>query len=349
MPWQARLGHKVKLWAASASVVVAAGVAGCGASVVPAGVVAVLTQPPPSTLTPIVLALPSATATTMLAATPAATHTLAPSPVPATATSALLTAVPSASPLPTETPGPTPDQEALFRLVDLPILMYHYVEPWPPAPDEIRQGLTVRPEDFAAQMAWLHDRGYVTVSLYDLVAALAVGRPLPEKAVVITFDDGYGTLMDFALPVMQQYGYTGTVFVITQLMDEGFEQYLTWPEAESLSAQGWMIEPHSKTHEQLAGRGRDFQTYQMLGSLQTVEAHIGRPPRFFAYPSGKYDDLSVSLVAELHLWGAVTVNYGRVHNYNELATLSRVRVSGTGTLEEFVAALLGGLPAGGVQ
>ena len=100
-----------------------------------------------------------------------------------------------------------------------------------------------------------------------------------------------------------------------------------------------MIEPHTKTHDQLEGRGRDFQLYQMLGSLQTVEAHLGRTPRFLAYPSGRYDALSVELAKELHLWGAVTTVFGRLHNYNELHTLSRVRVSGTGTLEEFVAAL----------
>jgi peptidoglycan/xylan/chitin deacetylase (PgdA/CDA1 family) len=277
---------------------------------------------------------------------PAALETVEPSPVApmATPTDAPATPEPSATALPSATPGPTPDQDALFRLVELPILMYHYVEPWPPGPDDVRLGLTVRPEDFAAQMAWLNQQGYVTVSLYDLVAALAVGQPLPAKPIVITFDDGYGTLMDFAVPTMEQYGYTGTVFVITQLMDEGFPQYLTWEEAESLNARGWMIEPHTKTHDQLAGRGYDFQLYQMLGSLQTVEAHIGRTPRFLAYPSGQYDDLSVTLVGQLQLWGAVTTNYGRLHNYNELPTLSRVRVSGTGTLEEFVAALLGGLP-----
>lgn len=225
--------------------------------------------------------------------------------------------------------------------------MYHYVEPWPAGLDELRQGLTVRPEDFAAQMAYLHGQGYTTVSLYDLVEALAYGEALPAKPVVLTFDDGYRTLMEYAAPVLEQYGYTGTVFVLTQLMDEEFPQYLTWEQAEALSARGWMIEPHTKTHDQLAGRGRDFQLYQMLGSMQTVEAHIGRTPRFFCYPSGQYDDLSVELAKELHLWGAVTVNFGRVHTLASMHTLPRVRVSGTGTLADFMAGL-GDLPAVGV-
>jgi peptidoglycan/xylan/chitin deacetylase (PgdA/CDA1 family) len=222
--------------------------------------------------------------------------------------------------------------------------MYHYVEPWPLDANEFRKNLTVRPEDFAAQMQYLHDHGYVTVSLYDLIYALALGWPLPDKAVVMTFDDGYRALMDYAVPVMQAYGYRGTVFVITELMDYEFEQYLTWPQAESLYAQGWKIEPHTKTHEHLAGQSREFQLYQMLGSIQTVEAHIGVTPRFFNYPAGKYDDLTLQLAKELHLWGAVTVEVGNLHTFDSLYTLERIRVSGQGTLHDFIYGLEADLP-----
>jgi peptidoglycan/xylan/chitin deacetylase (PgdA/CDA1 family) len=235
--------------------------------------------------------------------------------------------------------APTPDAQAQNRQVVVPILMYHYVEPWPADADEIRKNLTVRPEDFAAQMGYLHDQGYVTVSLYDLVYALTLGRPLPEKAVIVTFDDGYRTLPQYAAPVMERYGYRGTVFVITEFMDNGYPAYLTWPEAERLYAQGWKIEPHSKSHEELAGRDRAFQLYQMLGSIQTVAAHIGVQPRFFCYPSGKYDDLTVQLAHELNLWGGVTVAFGRTHTLKSLYTLGRVRVGGQETLLQFQAGL----------
>jgi peptidoglycan/xylan/chitin deacetylase (PgdA/CDA1 family) len=317
----------------------AAVLGGCGAPL-PAGILLIPTDVPPAATVTQTTAPPSATVTSTHTPTP----TLEPSPTvpPPTATSTATstpTATPTATLVPSPTAGPTPDEQAHFRFVSLPVLMYHYVEPWPAGDDKLRRGLTVRPEDFEAQMAYLHAQGYVTVSLYDLVDALAVGKPLPPKSVVLTFDDGYRSLMDHAVPILQRYGYTGTVFVITQLMDEGFPQYLTWEQAESLYAQGWMIEPHTKTHDQLAGRGREFQLYQMLGSLQAVEAHIGRTPRFFGYPSGEYDELSVEIAKELHLWGAVTVGFGRVHSLNSLHTLARVRVSGTATLEEFVAAL----------
>ena len=231
---------------------------------------------------------------------------------------------------------PTPDPKAAARRVSLPILLYHYVEPWPAGASIVRRNLTVQPHDFAAQMAYLHQQGYVTVSLYDLMQALALGSPLPNRAVVLTFDDGYRTLMDYAAPALQPYGYTGTVFVITQLMDENFSQYLTWPQAEALYAAGWKIEPHTKTHPVLAGGSRDYQLYEMLGALQTVQAHIGVAPRFFAYPYGKYDALTVELLKEMHIWAAVTEVPGSVHNYSDRYTLHRVRINGTISLQDFI-------------
>jgi peptidoglycan/xylan/chitin deacetylase (PgdA/CDA1 family) len=306
--------------------------------------VAVGAEPSPSatlaaTAAPTDTASPLPTATPLPSDTPTSTAT----PLPTDTATPLPSLTPSSTPTATPTPPlePTPDAAAPLRQVRLPILMYHYVEPLPAGADELRQGLTVRPEDFAAQMAYLHAQGYVTLNLYDLVEALAHGRQLPERAVVVTFDDGYRGLYTYALPVMQQYGFTGTVFVITQLMDEGFPQYLTWEQAEALYAQGWKIEPHTKTHHNLKGRGRDFQVYQMLGSMLTVAAHLGTTPRFFAYPSGQYDELSVQLAEETHLWGAVTTDYGRWHTHGQRYTWRRVRVIGTNTLADFVALLEG--------
>src|SRR5215471_6414670 len=160
------------------------------------------------------------------------------------------------------------------------------------------------------------------------MATLDRGQPLPPKAIVLTFDDGYRTLMDYAAPAMKPYGYTGTVFVITQLMDENSSQYLTWPQAEALYAAGWKIEPHSKTHPVLAGRSWDYQLYEMLGSLETVQAHTGAAPRFFAYPYGKWDATTLKLAEQLHLWAAVTEIPGSQQAYADRYTLPRTRING---------------------
>jgi len=285
--------------------------------------ISTITAPASATLAPSDTP-PAATLTDPASATPSASPTAA---TPA----ASVTSQPAATEL-----ALTPDAQALGRQVKLPILLYHYVEPWPANATPLRKALTVQPADFAAQMAYLHAQGYVTVSLYDLMSALAQGTSLPQRAVVLTFDDGYRTLMDYAAPALAPLGYTGTVFVITQLMDENFAQYLTWPQAEALYAAGWKIEPHTKTHPILAGQKRDFQLYEILGSVQTVAAHIGRMPRFFAYPYGKWDDTTIELEREMNLWGAVTELPGDVHAYSTRYGLHRVRVNGTMTLADFI-------------
>lgn len=292
----------------------------------------------------LVAALPTLAPVRVISVTstpPAASATVAPtaseppSPTPNATPVATANAEVTARAAPTDF-APTPDGQAQTRQVELPILMYHYVEPWPADAGELRQNLTVRPADFAAEMAYLHGQGYVTVSLYDLMAALTLGRALPPRAVVLTFDDGYRSLADYAAPAMKLYGYTGTVFVVTQLMDENFAQYLTWPQAEALYASGWKIEPHTKTHALLAGTDRAFQLYEMLGSIQTVQAHIGVMPRFFAYPYGKWDDTTLHLERELDLWAAVTELPGAIHDFNARFELHRVRINGTITLDDFI-------------
>ena len=98
--------------------------------------------------------------------------------------------------------------------------MYHRVEPLPPKSGALRTGLTVIPPNFQIQMDWLRERGFETVSLYDMQNALAFGQPLPAKPIVISFDDGYRGVYDFAFPVMRAHGYTGTLFLPTELIDK---------------------------------------------------------------------------------------------------------------------------------
>ncbi|MCS6910644.1 MAG: polysaccharide deacetylase family protein, partial [Anaerolineales bacterium] len=145
------------------------------------------------------------------------------------------------------------------------------------------------------------------------------------------------------VPAMQRHAFTGTVFVITEFADRELPQYLTWPQLRELAARGWRIEPHGKTHTPLAGADRDKQIYEMLGSIESIEAHIGARPRFFCYPSGKFDELTLQLAQELHLWGAVTTRGGRQHRYADRFAWARVRVDGRGTLADFVNALEGDL------
>ncbi len=297
--------------------------------------------PPPASMSGSVAIVP-ATSTTLPEPSRTILPTLTPPP---TATGyleapSLTQAVIEPVDVPTATPGPiyqpTPDAQVGRRDAVLPILTYHYVEPWPAEASPLRQGLTVKPEEFAAQMAYLAEHGYTTISLYDLVDALATGRALPDRAVILTFDDGYTGLFDYAVPVMQGFNQTGTVFVITEFVDQARPEYLSWPELRFMSSLGWSVEPHTKTHLGLEGMSYQRQLYEMLGSIETVEANIGARPRFFNYPSGSYDQTTLDLAPQLGLWGGVTTRGGWYHRYDDRYTMTRLRVTGNTDLIHFI-------------
>ncbi len=214
--------------------------------------------------------------------------------------------------------------------------MYHHVGPLPADADAIGMGLTVSSEAFEAQLAYLRRGGHISLRPDDLTNALALGTPLPEKPLILTFDDAYRDVYTYAFPSMKQYGFTGTVFVPTQFIDENRIEYLNWDMLAVLRQGGWFLEPHTKTHAQIFDRPRDYVVYEVLGSMQTLQAHLGYQPRFFSYPAGGYDEHVIGILKEIGFWGAVTTEPGVVHDLENAYTWRRVRISGDASLAQFV-------------
>ena len=128
----------------------------------------------------------------------------------------------------------------------VPVLNYHQVE--------VKDGnpLTLHPEQFEAQMAYLKEEGYTTVTIDELMDACENGAALPEKPVVITFDDGYEDNYEYAYPILQKYGFKATIFLIYDLTD-AYPGYLTWNEIAEMKASGLMrFESHTMTHANLS-------------------------------------------------------------------------------------------------
>lgn len=218
--------------------------------------------------------------------------------------------------------------DGTLRRIRVPILMYHYVSPLPEDADDIRVGLTVEPDMFRAQMETLKAEGYTTISLYDLHDALLWGRPLPPLPVILTFDDGYSEHYFTVFTLLQELGFTATFFIITGRADAGDPAYMTWAQISEMAAAGMHMEPHTKSHRELRGRDRDFLVYEMLGSRESLEAHIGTAAHMFSYPAGRYDDLTLRVARELGIWRAVTTQAGALHTTDNWLEVGRLRVSG---------------------
>ncbi len=214
--------------------------------------------------------------------------------------------------------------------------MYHYIDAPGLDADIYRKDLSVLPQAFEEQMAYLREAGYHSISLRDLVLHLQAGVELPPNPVVLTFDDGYLDNYTHAYPILERYGFSGTFFIITGLVDKQAEGHMSWDQVEELHSRGMEIGSHSYTHPDLRGRSDDYIIWQVLGSKEAIEARIGEPVRFFCYPSGRYDEATVRILRQLDFWGATTIEQGKTQTSDHLLELRRIRVRGSDDLARFI-------------
>ncbi len=233
-----------------------------------------------------------------------------------------------ATPIPTPVPLPVQAQ--------VPILMYHYVSELPPNADYLRRDLTLAPEKFKAQLQYLADAGYHTITLTDLYLHLKQGYPLPEKPVALTFDDGYRDAYEVVFPLLLDYGFTGTFFVLATPAHFESPDYLTWAQMNEMADAGMEMQSHGRDHVDLRNRSYDYLIYQTVGIQEALQYHTGRLPRFFCYPSGQYDADVIGVLESVGYWGAVTTAWGKTHTQDNLFEMPRVRIRGSDTLESFI-------------
>lgn len=223
----------------------------------------------------------------------------------------------------------------------VPILMYHHVADPPPGADAIRRDLSVGVAAFAAQMAYLADQGFHTITLADLDHHLTTGRPLPERPIILTFDDGYRDNYEFAFPILRRRGQVGTFFLITSYMGQG--EYLTWEQAREMAAGGMVLQSHSLNHADLEKSSTAEVIRQVTESKAILEREVGISVEYFCYPAGRYDSRTVAALQSAGYRAAVTTRYGTEHTPGRLFELVRVRIRGSDTLETF-ATKVGGPP-----
>lgn len=273
----------------------------------------------------------TATATPTLTVTPSPTATSTPTPTP--------THTPTVTPTPTETPLPTATYPPPPEEVHIPILMYHYISEIPADADIYRRDLTVTPDKFEAQLRYLQSEGYHSVLLEDIYANLNTGKPLPDKPIVLTFDDGYKDAYTVAMPLLNAYGFVGEFFVLATPADFEAEAYMTWRETGLLSEAGQSLQSHGRDHYDLTNRSYDFLVFQILGGKEAVEAHTGKAVTFFCYPSGRHDADARAVVESAGYLGAVTTAWGMSLRLDNRYAWPRIRIKGAWDVEMFAAIL----------
>jgi peptidoglycan/xylan/chitin deacetylase (PgdA/CDA1 family) len=172
----------------------------------------------------------------------------------------------------------------------LPVLMYHEIA----APPDTDSKLAVPLQAFARQLEYLASHGFSTLTASAVATAVAARAPLPARAVVLTFDDGFADFHERALPLLRRYGYTATLFVTTGwIADAGPRaagrrpgRMLTWSQIIEAASEGIEIGAHSHGHPQLDQLGQKRLSAELTVSKRLLEDALGTPVPGLAYPFG---------------------------------------------------------------
>lgn len=185
------------------------------------------------------------------------------------------------------------------------LLVYHQISDLPPKLDPYR--ISVPPEAFARHMAYLAENNYTSLTLADAAEKMRAGEPLPPRSIVITFDDGYRDNYTNALPVMREYGMTGTIFLVADRVGTSAEwdgdigrqlPLMTWDEIREMRDYGVEFGSHTRTHPPLDTLEPDKIQWELATSKQIIEDNLGEPVKTLAYPYENFNQQIIDITAE---------------------------------------------------
>ena len=217
-----------------------------------------------------------------------------------------------------------------------PILMYHYIRGVDQGSDPLGYELSLAPELFEAQIAWLHEQGYRTLRM-DAVARCLANGACPSRAVALTFDDGYADAFTTALPVFQRYGFTATFYIISGMV--GQPGYMSWEQLMALRDAGMEIGAHTIDHYDLTTLDPAESERQIVQSKTDLEHGLGISIVSFCYPTGLYNWSIVEQTRAAGYLSATTTRWD--DDYSDLMALPRRRISGGMGVDSLAAIVQG--------
>jgi len=215
--------------------------------------------------------------------------------------------------------------------VFVPILLYHHI-----LNHEAENMYTVTVTDFRKQMNYLIENGFTSITTRELVNAILEGGNLPQKPVIITFDDGNENIYLHAFPIMEEFGLTGTLYLISnRLTASGF---LSVEMLNEMILEGWEVGSHGNTHVDLVAQPDTLRT-EIGDSKKKLEELLLTEITSFAYPFGKANSVTKDWVKRIGYSSAMGLGISNFHNENEIWYLSRRQVDSDTTLVDFIQLL----------
>ncbi len=185
----------------------------------------------------------------------------------------------------------------------IPVLTYHSI-------DDTGGVLSTPVQTFERHVATLHAERIRTVCLSDIAECLRARNALPPRAVALTFDDGFASTYEHAFPLLRRYGFSATVFLVTQYCGKSNAwpgqppwidrlPLLRWPQILEMSRGGIHFGAHTKTHPDLSHLSSSEMHAAVRDCKREIEDRLGQAVDSFAYPYGRLDARVLAVVSEL--------------------------------------------------
>jgi peptidoglycan/xylan/chitin deacetylase (PgdA/CDA1 family) len=211
--------------------------------------------------------------------------------------------------------------------VSVPILTYHSI-------DNSGSVISTSAEKFRSQMRYLAESSFNIISLKEIINCIIEQRPFPPRSVAITFDDGFKNVHDMAYPVLKEFGFGATVFLVSEYCGKKNQwnkqsklipglDLLDWEEIGEMADNGIDFGAHTISHPNLSKLPIDRAIEQIVTSKTMIQSHIGKEVLFFSYPYGIQTGETRRLVKD-EFYGACSTELAFVTLKSDIHSLPRI-------------------------
>jgi peptidoglycan/xylan/chitin deacetylase (PgdA/CDA1 family) len=218
------------------------------------------------------------------------------------------------------------DAATILARKEVPILCYHQIKDWEAKDSKGARDYIVPVEVFKSHLKLLADSGYHTVLPDQLYDYLAYGTALPDKPIMLTYDDTDDDQFTIAAPEMKKYGFKGVFFIMTVSLNR--PRYMTTDQVKQLSDDGHVVESHTWDHHKVTGykTPEDWVT-QIEKPKKKIEEVTGKASHHFAYPFGLWNREAIPELKKRDVKSAYILSTKRDPD-DPLHTIRRIIASG---------------------
>ena len=228
----------------------------------------------------------------------------------------------------TEPPSPTaPVKEVkMVHPSGIPVLMYHKIG------DDKDNDAVIREDLFRQQMKFLKDNGYNPLTMDQLYDYVVNGAAVPEKPVVLTFDDGYADTYSIVYPIMKEYGFAATVFINPG--DVGTR--LTWDQIREMHKNGITISNHGFQHIEMGQLSEAKQIENITKAQEALAKEVGiKDNPWFCYPYGDKNEFTDAATKKAGIKMSMAMKSGWAHTGDNPYNILRVWVGNAVDIKHF--------------